>query len=66
MHKYIIIRFSKPIIDVLSLFTKTMGMILLYLASEKDILASLDWSDIVNRFDNCSDSLRRHVTYAKL
>jgi len=37
---------------------------LLCLASEKDILSTLELNDIVNQFAECSDSLRRHLTYA--
>jgi len=37
---------------------------LLCLASEKDILSSLELNDIVNRFADCSDNLRRKLVYA--
>ena len=37
---------------------------LLCLASEKDILSSLELNDIVDRFANCSDNLRRQLMYA--
>ena len=36
---------------------------LLCLASEKDILLNLELNDIVNRFANLSDSLRRQLIY---
>jgi len=31
---------------------------------KRDILYSLELNDIVNRFADCSDSLRRHLIYA--
>ena len=37
---------------------------LICLASEKDVLNSLHVTDIIDRFSNSSDTLRRHLTYA--
>ena len=41
-----------------------LSSLLLCLASEKDVLSNLELNDIVNRFADCSDSLRRHLIYA--
>ena len=37
---------------------------LLCLASEKDILSTLDLNDIIDRFADCSDVLRRNLIYS--